>query len=118
MRGLYGGQVIQMADVMILEKNAGLKYQSIIRSLEQDILEGKYLLGQRIPTQNDLSDHFGVSRPTIEKAMAEKVCLNDQMAVDVMCNRLKEPDMPARDIFVAEQLVVRRSCGSGSGEGN
>lgn len=58
-----------MAAFMISEKYAGLKYQSIIQALEQDILGGKYLFGQRIPTQNDLTDHFGVSRPTIEKAL-------------------------------------------------
>ncbi len=58
-----------MADFMIAEKYAGLKYQSIIQTLEREILEGRYSFGQRIPTQNDLTAHFGVSRPTIEKAL-------------------------------------------------
>lgn len=57
-------------DIMILSKQSNnLKYQSVIDSLEKDIFEGKYALGQRIPTQKMLTERFGVSRPTVDKAL-------------------------------------------------
>ncbi len=33
-------------------------------------------------------------------------------AIDIMNSRLEKPDMPAREIYVAEELVVRDSCGN------
>ncbi|MFI4911759.1 MAG: GntR family transcriptional regulator [Sedimentisphaeraceae bacterium JB056] len=54
---------------MVSGKNKALKYQEVIDVLEEQILEGKYSLGQKIPTQNELTEYFGVSRPTIEKAL-------------------------------------------------
>jgi GntR family transcriptional regulator, arabinose operon transcriptional repressor len=51
-----------------------LKYQQVIDTLQSQITEGKYTLGKRIPTQNELTNHFKVSRPTIEKALEDLEC--------------------------------------------
>lgn len=48
-----------------------MKFQHIADVLRMDIIEGKYGVGQRIPTQQDLVKRFGVSRATVQKALAE-----------------------------------------------
>jgi hypothetical protein len=48
-----------------------MKFQHIADVLRMDIVEGKYGVGQRIPTQQDLAKQFGVSRATVQKALAE-----------------------------------------------
>lgn len=45
------------------------KYIEIANKIKKDILEGKYLAGQALPDQNELSDRFKVSRMTVQKAL-------------------------------------------------
>jgi hypothetical protein len=48
-----------------------MKFQHVADVLRMDITEGKYGVGQRIPTQQDLVKKFRVSRATVQKALAE-----------------------------------------------
>ncbi|WP_439426018.1 GntR family transcriptional regulator [Oenococcus alcoholitolerans] len=45
------------------------KYIEIANKIKKDILEGKYLAGQALPDQNELSNRFKVSRMTVQKAL-------------------------------------------------
>lgn len=46
-----------------------LLYEQVYDSLKQDILSEKYRVGDRIPSEKELSDTFGVSRITSKKAL-------------------------------------------------
>lgn len=43
--------------------------QAIARLLEQNILSGHYVPGDRLPSEADLCRHFAVSRPTLREAL-------------------------------------------------
>ncbi len=47
------------------------KYQAIYRELLTEILSGKYDAARRMPSEAQLVDRFGVSRPTISRALSE-----------------------------------------------
>ncbi|WP_116091351.1 FadR/GntR family transcriptional regulator [Sphingomonas crusticola] len=44
-------------------------YESIARTLEQAIEMGRYKAGGRLPSERELSDQFGVSRPVVREAI-------------------------------------------------
>ena len=44
-------------------------YENIARSLEQAIEVGRYRPGDRLPSERELSDQFGVSRPVVREAI-------------------------------------------------
>lgn len=44
-------------------------YESITRALEQAIEVGRYKPGGRLPSERELSDQFGVSRPVVREAI-------------------------------------------------
>jgi GntR family hexuronate regulon transcriptional repressor len=44
-------------------------YQQVARSIAASIAEGRYVSGDRLPSERGLADSFGVSRPTIRDAM-------------------------------------------------
>jgi DNA-binding FadR family transcriptional regulator len=44
-------------------------YESIARALEQTIEVGHYKPGDRLPSERELSDQFGVSRPVVREAI-------------------------------------------------
>ena len=46
-------------------------YQTIKRSIAQRIQSGHYVIGQVLPSENDLCRSFGVSRMTVNRAMRE-----------------------------------------------
>ena len=48
-----------------------LKYYQIIEDLKSLILSGKVPAGQKLPSENELSARYGVSRQTVRKAIAE-----------------------------------------------
>jgi len=47
------------------------KLDSVFLILEQRIRDGFYQEGQRLPSELVLCDEFGMSRPTISKALAK-----------------------------------------------
>jgi GntR family hexuronate regulon transcriptional repressor len=44
-------------------------YQQVANAVEADIRSGKFAPGQRVPSERDLAEQFGVSRPTVREAM-------------------------------------------------
>ena len=59
------------------EGHEEIKYRRIWRELRQDIQAGRWKVGERIPSELELSDTYGVSRGTVRNAIAKLV--NDQM---------------------------------------
>jgi DNA-binding LacI/PurR family transcriptional regulator len=47
------------------------KYRSVCRQLASEIVSGKYRQAGRLPSENQLVNRFGVSRPTVGKALRE-----------------------------------------------
>lgn len=47
------------------------KYVQIFKTLRQQILEGKFIDHERFPSEESLVRRFGVSRPTVERALRE-----------------------------------------------
>src|SRR5208283_4741080 len=45
------------------------RYQFVAGELAEAIHKGVYLPGQRLPSERDLADRFGVSRPTVREAI-------------------------------------------------
>ena len=45
------------------------KYQEIAGWLEQGICDGRYLSGQKLPSEQALREQFGVSRQTVRRAL-------------------------------------------------
>lgn len=45
-------------------------YQEIVEQLQELILEGELAPGERLPTERDLAERFGVSRTTVRQALA------------------------------------------------
>ena len=48
-----------------------IKHQIIYESICSDILKGLYKPGQKLPTENELAEHFHASRPTVGRAMRD-----------------------------------------------
>ena len=71
---------------------AGKLSQSVVRQIELLILRGILRPGERLPSERDLSDRFGVSRPSLRDAVAEL------SARGLLISR------PGAGIFVAEVL--------------
>ena len=44
-------------------------YQQVAGSVSVGIAEGRYPVGTRLPSERDLAEEFGVSRPTVREAM-------------------------------------------------
>ena len=51
----------------------GLLYLQLETELKQAILDGKYGVGERIPTEQELCQSFGMSRITVRRAVQDLV---------------------------------------------
>ncbi len=49
--------------------NSLRRYQQVATAIERAIAEGKYSPGQRLASERDLAEEFGVSRPTVRRAV-------------------------------------------------
>jgi DNA-binding FadR family transcriptional regulator len=49
--------------------NSLRRYQQVATAIERAIAEGKYPAGQRLASERDLAEEFGVSRPTVRRAV-------------------------------------------------
>src|SRR5882672_11347803 len=89
-------------------------YEQISQKLAKAIGEGKYELGQRLPSERELAQTFGVSRPTVREAI---IALELDGLVDVrlgsgvyVVNRLPPSGSEsAKDIGPFELLEARRA---------
>ncbi|TCP34742.1 FadR/GntR family transcriptional regulator [Sphingomonas sp. BK235] len=52
-----------------MAEHGGKLYRKIVQSIVADIAAGIYPVGARLPAERDLTERFGVSRPTIREAM-------------------------------------------------
>ncbi|PCD04797.1 GntR family transcriptional regulator [Sphingomonas spermidinifaciens] len=50
-------------------EQGGKLYRGIVEAIRADIASGIYVPGSRLPAERDLTERFGVSRPTIREAM-------------------------------------------------
>ncbi|OUS74889.1 GntR family transcriptional regulator [Paenibacillus sp. MY03] len=77
-------------------------YEQIFEALRERIKEGQYAVGDRVPSEKELGDEFGVSRITSKKAL-------EMLALDGYIVR-----QPGRGSFVAEQGTVQTAAGHAS----
>lgn len=54
---------------MTVGEQGGKLYRGIVDAIRADIANGIYVPGSRLPAERDLTERFGVSRPTIREAM-------------------------------------------------
>jgi GntR family transcriptional regulator len=45
-------------------------YQGIVEELRASILDGRLAAGERLPSENELAERYGTSRPTVRRAIA------------------------------------------------
>src|SRR3954453_13629092 len=51
------------------EPSPGRLYQQVAATIERAIVDGRYQPGQRLASERDLAEEFGVSRPTVRRAV-------------------------------------------------
>src|ERR1700735_836653 len=49
--------------------NSLRRYQQVAAAIERAVAEGQYQPGQRLASERDLAEQFGVSRPTVRRAV-------------------------------------------------
>src|SRR5215472_18753907 len=49
--------------------NSLRRYQQIAAAIERAVADGHYQPGQRLASERDLAEEFGVSRPTVRRAV-------------------------------------------------
>jgi DNA-binding LacI/PurR family transcriptional regulator len=60
-----------MRDSTPKNRDAGPKYKFIYTTLLESLKNGGYETGSKLPSENELVEQFGVSRPTIGRALAQ-----------------------------------------------
>jgi DNA-binding FadR family transcriptional regulator len=107
---LLGGGAPQILVAMVEPRRL---YEQISRKLAKAIAEGKHVVGQRLPSERELAQDFGVSRPTVREAI---IALELDGLVEVRLgsgvyvkNRLPPSGIEAaKDIGPFELLEARR----------
>jgi DNA-binding FadR family transcriptional regulator len=88
-------------------------YEQIARKLSKAIADGEYEIGQRLPSERELAQSFGVSRPTVREAIIaleldELVDVRLGSGVYVMNRQPPGGHESAKDIGPFELLEARR----------
>src|SRR5260370_13338127 len=52
------------------EERQPFPYERIVDELRGEILTGRRAAGERLPSEHELADHYGTSRPTVRRAVA------------------------------------------------
>ena len=53
-----------------MEKESGKsKYYTLMEKLKEEILSGRIRAGEKLPSENELSVQYGLSRHTVRKAL-------------------------------------------------
>ena len=88
------------------------RYQQVAAAIEQAIAGGKYLPGQRLASERDLAEEFGVSRPTVRRAVIAlemRGLLEARQGSGVYVRQPSiTPPPPDLDIGAFEQAEARR----------
>jgi GntR family transcriptional regulator, hexuronate regulon transcriptional repressor len=96
------------------EATAGRLYQQVAATIERSIAEGRYQPGQRLASERDLAEEFGVSRPTVRRAVIAlemRGLLESRQGSGVYVRRVAAvTPAPARelDIGAFDQAEARR----------
>ncbi len=53
-----------------MKENGKTKYYALMEELKREILSGKYMPGDRLPSENQLTEAYQISRHTVRKALA------------------------------------------------
>jgi GntR family transcriptional repressor for pyruvate dehydrogenase complex len=64
--GRPGGQGTGFRKTMAV---SGKLYRRLADSIAAEIEAGRYAVGERLPTERELAEHYGVSRPTLREAL-------------------------------------------------
>ena len=82
-------------EVLVLGKDSASKpmYEQIFESLRERIQLHQYQVGERVPSEKELCDEFGVSRITTKKAL--EMLASEQLIVR----------QPGRGSFVADTQI-------------
>ena len=56
-----------------LDREAGPLYEALYRGIRGDILEGRLMPGEKLPSKRALADHLKISKVTVETAYAQLV---------------------------------------------
>lgn len=87
-------------------------YQQVAASISASIASGAFQPGQRLPSERDLADDFGVSRPTVRRAVIalEMRGLLEARQGSGVYVRLDQPPPPVKDLDIGafEQAEARR----------
>ena len=59
-----------------LRIHSSKQYEQLARSLEQLILDGVYAVGERLPSERQMAEDFGVSRPSVRGALSTLAARN------------------------------------------
>src|SRR6201986_4479641 len=96
------------------EASSGRLYQQVAATIERGITEGRYQPGQRLASERDLAEEFGVSRPTVRRAviaLEKRGLLESKQGSGVYVRRVT-PITPAPprelDIGAFDQAEARR----------
>jgi GntR family transcriptional regulator of arabinose operon len=60
-----------MTNVTYKQSDAGPKYKFIYATLLEALQNGEYGVGSRLPSENELVEQFGASRPTVGRALSQ-----------------------------------------------
>ena len=74
---------------------ANFKYKQLADWLKDQLKNGTFLAGQKIPTESDLAEQFALSRRTVRQAA---ICTGSRAAVPTLPNgqRSLHPKNPSR----------------------
>src|SRR6476659_8776012 len=93
--------------------NSPRLYEQVAESIERAIAEGRYHPGQRLASERDLAEEFGVSRPTVRRAVIAlemRGLLESRQGSGVYVRRIAASAAPPRelDIGAFDQAEARR----------
>ena len=101
-------------DIMsVPEPSPGRLYQQVAATIERAIVDGRYQPGQRLASERDLAEEFGVSRPTVRRAVIAlemRGLLESRQGSGVYVRRIAAAAAPPRelDIGAFDQAEARR----------
>lgn len=84
------------------------KYQHIYQILKEQIVEEKYLVRDFLPSENDLKEHYQVSRDTIRKSLKllqEKGFIETVQVMGPQICRQAHLDFPVSQLTSHQEIV-------------
>jgi DNA-binding FadR family transcriptional regulator len=93
--------------------NSLRRYQQVATAIERAIAEGKYPAGQRLASERDLAEEFGVSRPTVRRAVIAlemRGLLEARQGSGVYVRQASATPAPPKDLDIGafDQAEARR----------